>query len=98
MREPRLKSSIANRGAAISSHVDDWYGNIRCFETLPQLDARNIAQVDFDKDANHLVEIVVASESLPRGKHNFRNPTAAAVALHFSTPVVVIDDNDNVPI
>src|SRR5258705_10170051 len=35
---PGLKRSRANSGVVVSRHVDDRHGNVRCFETVPQLD------------------------------------------------------------
>ena len=46
-----MKGSLANGGVVFSSHVDDRYRNVGRFETVPQLDARPIAQTDVEQDA-----------------------------------------------
>ena len=60
--------SSANGWAIIPGDVDDRHRNVRFFETVPQLDTRNTAQVDVENDANHPVEIAVICEGFRRGK------------------------------
>ena len=38
---PRLERRGANGRVVVPSHVDDRHRNVRCFETVPQLDAVN---------------------------------------------------------
>ena len=53
---------LAHGGIVISRHVDDRHGNAPRLETIPELDARSIAQVHVQDDAGRAVEIVVLLE------------------------------------
>jgi hypothetical protein len=90
-----LKRSRANGWVVVSSHVDDRHGNVRRFQTMPQLDARTIAKIDVEKDANRLVEFAMLCESLRRGKQQAcvaKLPQQSRYA--FQDRGVVIDDQD----
>ena len=87
----------ASGGGVIPGDVDDRHRNVRCFETVPHLDTRNITQVDIKNDANHPVEIAVICEGFRRGKqHAFvaQLPQQSRYALQHHG--VVIDDKNNV--
>ena len=64
---------------------------------MPQLDARTIAKIDVEKDANRLVEFAMLCESLRRGKQQAcvaKLPQQSRYA--FQDRGVVIDDQDKV--
>jgi hypothetical protein len=62
-----LKSSLAGDGVVVPGHVDDRHGNVRHLETVPQLYARNIAEVDIEKDTKRLVEVIVIAKASAEG-------------------------------
>ena len=89
--------SRANGWAVVAGDVDDRHRNVRFFETVPQRDTRNIAQVDVEQDANHPVEIAVICEGFRRRKqHAFvaKLPQQSRYALQHHG--VVIDDKDEI--
>jgi hypothetical protein len=95
----RLKRSRANGRAVVPSHVDDRHRIASRFETVPQLDARSIAQVDVEKDAKRVPEIAVAFESVRRRKQQAgvaELPQQSRYTLQHSG--VVIDDKDDISI
>jgi hypothetical protein len=60
----------ANGWAVVPGDVDDRHRNVRFFETVPQRDTRDIAQVDVENDANHPVKIAVICEGFRRRKQH----------------------------
>ncbi len=94
-----MMRSLANGGAVVPGDVDDRHRNVCFFETVPQLDTRNIAQVDVEKDANHPVEIAVICEGFRRRKQHAcvaQLPQQSRYALQHHG--VVIDDKNKVPL
>jgi hypothetical protein len=65
---PGLKRGHANGRVVLRGHVDDRHRNPRSFETMSQLDARSILQIEVENDANRVFEIVVIFESIRRWK------------------------------
>ena len=94
-----MKGSGANGWAVVPGDVDNRHRNVRFFETVPQLDTRNIAQVDVENDANHPVKIALICEGFRRGKqHAFvaQLPQQSRYAPQHHG--VVIDDKNKVPL
>jgi hypothetical protein len=76
----------ANGWAVVPGDVDDRHRNVRFFETVPQRDTRDIAQVDVENDANSPSQNRCDLRRLPpKETARFCSPTAAAVALRSST-------------
>jgi len=89
--------SRANGWAVVAGDVDDRHGIVCFFKTASHLDARNIAQVDVEKDANHPVEIAVICEGFRRGKQQARVaqlPQQSRYARQHRG--IVIDDKNKV--
>jgi hypothetical protein len=96
---PGLMRSRANGWAVVPGDVDDRHRNVRFFETVPQRDTRDIAQVDVENDANHPVKIAVICEGFRRRKqHAFvaQLPQQSRYAPQHHG--VVIDDKNKVPL
>ena len=61
-----------NDRVRIPGHVDNRHGNARSFETIPQVDARSVVQVDVENDASRSFKINLILKRLCRRKqHGF---------------------------
>ena len=51
-----------NSGTVIGGDVNNWQGNARRLETMPQFDSRFVVQVDVENHATCRIEIIVVLE------------------------------------
>jgi hypothetical protein len=62
----RVQRSITNGRVPVPGHENNRYGNSIRPETMPELDARSIIQVDVENDADRTFKIGVVLKSLCR--------------------------------
>ena len=83
----------------VRGDVDNGHGNARRFETMPQVDAGFIVQVDVEDDAKRFFEIVVVLKGLGRREQDTFVTVFTQQSLYAPERAgVIIDDKDDISI